>query len=70
MIPFISNVLGRKGYSGRSREVESYKLQNPVKQMNKNLGINRYTLFDILNIIEYSPSENYLIKGVKKNNPC
>ena len=38
--------------------------------MNKNLGFNRYTLFDILNIIEYSHSEKYLIKGVKKNNSC
>jgi hypothetical protein len=38
--------------------------------MNRNLGISRYTLFDILNIIEYSHSEKYVIKGVKKNNPC
>ena len=38
--------------------------------MHENLGINRYTLFDILNIIKYSHSENYLIKGVKMNNPC
>ena len=43
---------------------------NHVKRMNKNMWINRYTLLDILKIVEYSHSEKYLIKGVKKNNPC
>ena len=51
-------------------KLKSHKPQNLAKRTNKNLGINRYTLFDILNIIEYSPRENQIIKGVKKNNPC
>jgi hypothetical protein len=52
------------------RKLKSHKPQNPLKQMNKTLRINRYTLFDIPDIMEYSPSENYFIKEVKKNNPC
>ena len=38
--------------------------------MNNDLGINRDTLLDILNIVEYSHGENNPIKGVKNNNPC
>ena len=38
--------------------------------MNNDLGINRYSLIEILNIVEYSHGEKYLIKGVKRNNPC
>ena len=51
-------------------QLKSHTPQNPVKLMNNDLGINRYTLLDILNIVEYSHGENQLIKGVKKNNPC
>ena len=51
-------------------EVENSQAQNPVKRMKNNLGINRYTIIDILNIIRYSHNKNDLIKGVKKHNPC
>ena len=51
-------------------KLKSHKPQNPIKRMNKTLGITRYTHNDILNIIEQSHSEKTLIKGVKKNNPC
>ena len=37
--------------------------------MDNNLGIIGYTLLEILNILGYSHSENYLIKGVKNQNP-
>ena len=51
-------------------KLKSHKPQNPVKQLNKNLRITKYTLNDILNIIEQSHSEKNIMKGVKNNNPC
>ena len=51
-------------------KLKSHKPQSPAKQMNKTLRITRYTLNDILNIIEQLHSERKIIKGVKKNNPC
>ena len=39
-------------------KLKSHKPQNPVKWMNKNLWFNRYTLLDILRIIEYSLRKN------------
>ena len=70
LVPCQSN----RFYGGKVRvkvlgKLKSHKPQNPVKWMKNDLGFNRYTLLDILNIIGYSHSENYLIKGVKKHNP-
>ena len=50
-------------------KLKSHKPQNPAKRMKNNLWIIRYTLLDILNIIEYSHGENYIIKGIQKDNP-
>ena len=73
--PLLVQCQSNRFYVGKVRvevlgKLKSYRPQNLVKQMNIKLRINRYTLFEILNNIKYSHSEKYLIKGVKKNNPC
>ena len=39
-------------------KLKSHKPQNPIKRMNKKLSINRYTLLDIIIIIEDSLRQN------------
>ena len=46
-------------------KLKSHKPQNSVKRMNKTLGITRYTLNEILNIIEQSHIEKNPIKESK-----
>ena len=51
-------------------KLKSHKPPNPIKRMNKNLSINRYTLLEIKIVIEDLLIQNYLKKSVKQSNPC
>ena len=41
-------------------KLNSHKPQNPIKRMNKNFSINRYTLLDILIVDDIAASEDIL----------